>query len=59
MTKKRDKREELKRRRGRPSGTKYDEKFKIDATPEDVGRALVTTSPKDVKEWRQRRARGK
>lgn len=56
MSKKRRTKEEGEpRRRGRPSKSKYDDLFKVDATPEEVGRAIVTTSPKQLKEWQRRK----
>ena len=40
------------RKRGRPTGGKYDEKVHIDAVPEEVARSMFGGKPKPKGEWR-------
>ena len=49
------KEKEPKRKRGRPSSGKYEEKIHIDATPEQVARSLFRGKPKPKSEWRYMR----
>lgn len=43
-----------KRPRGRPSKSKYDEPIKVDATFDEAVDALITVTPADLKEYRNR-----
>ena len=52
--KKTEKGEEPRRKRGRPSKSKYDEEIHIPATPDELAIAIMTTTPKELKEWEKR-----
>ena len=44
---------EPKPKRGRPTGGKYEEQIRIDATPEQVARSLFVGRPKSLEAWKR------